>query len=306
MVRIGRCGRLPCNVVREAIGFIGRALITVGILVLLFVGYQLWGTSWFEARAQDDLTAEFEAKLAAAPSTTAAPDPAVTTPPVVTQPLTGEAVAIIRIPKIGVDRTVVSGIGRDDLRKGPGHYPNTPMPGQIGNAAIAGHRTTYGAPFFDLAELMEGDEINVQTITGEYTYRVVRSFVVNPNQVEVLAPTSTPTLTLTTCEPKYSAAKRLIVQAELVPEQSAAPTEPVISDTTAESVSLDEEGLSGDPGEIGPVLLWLGILALVGAAWWLLFHRYHRIWTWLVGVVPFALVLFVFYSHLERMLPANY
>lgn len=292
---------------REAIGFIGRALITVGILVLLFVGYQLWGTSWFEARAQDDLTSQFEALLAGT-TTTAPGDPATTPPPVVTAPLPGDAVALIRIPKIGVDRAVVSGVSRDDLRKGPGHYPTTPLPGQVGNAAIAGHRTTYGAPFFELGELVEGDEIKVQTVAGEFTYRVVRTFVVSPNQVEVLAPTPTPTLTLTTCEPKYSAAKRLIVQAELVPEQSATPTEPVATpvDPEAAPVSIDEEGLSGDPGEMGPVLVWLGLLSLVGALWWLLFHRYHRLWTWLIGAVPFALVLFVFYSHLERLLPANY
>ena len=123
-----------------------------------------------QARQQDTLKAEFEARASALPSdgaattTTSAPAPAPPPPP------SGEAVAIIRIPKIGVDQAVVEGVSLASLRKGPGHYPSTPLPGEAGNAAIAGHRTTYGAPFNRLDELVAGDEIQVTTVRGSYTY----------------------------------------------------------------------------------------------------------------------------------------
>ena len=84
------------------------------------------------------------------------------------------------IPKIGVDKIVVEGVGRNDLRKGPGHYPDTPMPGQPGNAAIAGHRTTYGAPFNRIDELEPGDEILVTTLQGPFTYEVTGTEIVTP------------------------------------------------------------------------------------------------------------------------------
>ena len=91
-----------------------------------------------------------------------------TTLPPAPPPPEGDAVARIQIPKIGVDSIVVNGVSRDDLRKGPGHYPDTPMPGQFGNAAIAGHRTTYGAPFGDLDQLNPGDLIQVRTLQGNF------------------------------------------------------------------------------------------------------------------------------------------
>ena len=83
--------------------------------------------------------------------------------------------ATIRIPKIGVDKAVIQGVGVPDLKKGPGHYPSTPLPGQPGNAAIAGHRTTYGAPFYRLDELAPGDKILVATKQGHFEYKVESS-----------------------------------------------------------------------------------------------------------------------------------
>src|SRR5687768_12040971 len=117
---------------RSILGGIGRAFIAAGALILLFVAYQLWGTGVAEARSQDRLKDDFGA-AAAKP---AKPEDAVAPPE-------GEAIAIVRIPKIGVEKAVVEGVGVPDLKKGPGHYPGTPLPGQAGNAAIAGHRTTY-------------------------------------------------------------------------------------------------------------------------------------------------------------------
>ncbi len=141
-------------------------------------------------------------------------------------PSGGEAIARIIIPAIGLDEIVVAGIEVEDLRKGPGHYDNTPLPGQPGNAAIAGHRTTYGAPFGEIAELAPGDEIIVETLQGRFVYRVQpgsavagRSLghrIVAPTALEVLDDYGDNRLTLTSCHPKYSSRERIIVQATLV------------------------------------------------------------------------------------------
>ncbi len=290
---------------RRIIGGVGRALVTTGILILLFVGYQLWGTGIYEAREQNKLKDEFAEELRrerAREVRQETPTTSTTLPPAPPPP--GEPVGIIRIPKIGLDRAVIQGIGVPDLRRGPGHYPATPLPGQLGNAAIAGHRTTYGAPFNRLDELVAGDPILIQTLTGTFRYTVTQQLIVSPKEVAVLDPTPEASLTLTTCNPKFSASQRLIVKAVLDPERSPepvkAPLEPVVN-----RASLDD-ALSGR-GEPQLPTVWFGFLAaLVGGLWWLVFHRYHRWTTWFVGAIPFAVALFLFYYHLERLLPANY
>lgn len=114
--------------------------------------------------------------------------------------------------------TFVSDTGADQLALGPGHYSHTPLPGEPGNAGIAGHRTTYGAPFGDLDELERGDHVVVTTATGTHRYEVARSKVVAPDDVWVLGPdplgTGADTLTLTTCHPRFSDRQRLVVWAE--------------------------------------------------------------------------------------------
>ena len=213
----------------KVLGTIGRVCITAGALILLFVGYQLWGTGIREAQAQDALESEFEERLGGdadsggtsttvtsqGPTTTtqAAPPP----PP----PAEGDALARINIPRIGVDKIVVEGVQVDDLKRGPGHYPGSPLPGQAGNAAIAGHRTTYGAPFNRIDELQQGDEILITTVQGSFRYEVQRQLIVSPDQVEVLNDYGDNRLTLTACHPKYSARQRIVVVASLV--EPAAP-----------------------------------------------------------------------------------
>ena len=288
---------------RSALSAIGATLTGTGVLILLFVAYQLWGTGVYTSRAQDDLRTEFDAKLAA-PSTTATtgPEPAVVPPP----PPTGEAVALIRIPKIGLDKHVVEGTSLADLRKAPGHYPSTPLPGVVGNAAIAGHRTTYGAPFNRLDELEAGDEILVTTLAGSYTFMVEETKVVNPNQVEVLDPTPVAKLTLTTCHPKYSAKQRLIVVAALAEGQEAAPApRPAEEPPEETSDALADAGLGSDRSK-APTVAWGLATAAVGAAWWWAVRRRRHWSTYLAGAVPFLAVLFVFYANLEQLLPANF
>lgn len=118
--------------------------------------------------------------------------------------------------KMGLDSVVVKGVTPADLRRGPGWITYTDVPGPSGNCGISGHRTTYGAPFRQLDRLKQGDTIEFYSPYRRYTYRVVRSFKVTPDKVEVVASTEKPTLTLTACDPPYSARYRLIVQSELV------------------------------------------------------------------------------------------
>ena len=308
---------------RTVLGAVGRVLVTAGTLLLLFVAYQLWGTGIYQARAQEDLRNQFERSLAqqSPPTTAAGTDPTSTVAPAsptttlapLTLPPSGDALGLIAIPKIGVNQVFVVGIDVDDLRKGPGHYPATQLPGHEGNSAIAGHRTTYGAPFGDLDQLAVGDAIDVATVQGKFRYKVTEQRVVDPSEVSVLAPTPDParaghqlaTLTLTTCNPKYSAAERLIIKAQLVlPKGAAAPLPPVSVPKGTAVTSIN--GLSGDTSSRTPAVIWGLIAALIGLLWWLFFHRHPRWTTWLIGAVPFLVALFVCYTYVERLLPSNY
>ena len=126
---------------------------------------------------------------------------------------TGDSLTRVRIPALDVDVVVVEGITPSALRAGAGHYPQTPLPCESGNMAIAGHRTTYGKPFGNIDRLKPGDTIEVTTPIGGCIYQVSKPpFVVPPTDVSVLDPTADRSITLTTCHPKGSAAERLIVR----------------------------------------------------------------------------------------------
>ena len=135
---------------------------------------------------------------------------------------TGDSLTRVRIPAIDVDVVVVEGITPSALRAGAGHYPQTPLPCEQGNMAIAGHRTTYGKPFGNIDRLKQGDTIEVTTPIGGCVYQVSRApYVVPPTDVSVLEPTSERSITLTTCHPRGSAAERLIVRGTLVKNTTA-------------------------------------------------------------------------------------
>jgi sortase A len=276
----------------KVLGALGRSCITVGTLLLLFVAYQLWGTGIREAQAQTKITREFHKTLddvidGSIPDTAAA----------ISAVPEGEPTAIIDIPKINVHKTVVEGVGIPDLKKGPGHYPGTPLPGQKGNAAIAGHRTTYGAPFNRVDELKPGDTINVQTVQGKWRYVVKETQIVSPTQVEVLEDKGDNRLTLTACHPKYSAKQRIVVVAELGPNQI-----PVESTATTKI----EGNLNGVRSGAWPAVL-LGILC---AAIWAFAWALGRIWkkwpSYALGLPFFLVALFFFFEEFSRLLPANF
>jgi sortase A len=132
------------------------------------------------------------------------------------RPLKGDAIARIEIPAIGVSEYVVEGTDTGDLRKGPGHYPDTPLPGDRGTSAIAGHRTTYGAPFRDIDDLKPGNVIRVDMPDGRFVYRVEDVRIVDDQDLSVLEPVGYRRLMLSACHPLYSAAERVIVFARQV------------------------------------------------------------------------------------------
>src|SRR3954465_12007193 len=134
----------------------------------------------------------------------------------------GDSLTRIKIPKINVDVVVVEGTSASALRAGPGHYPQTPLPCEIGNVAIAGHRTTYGKPFANLDRLANGDVIILETPIGACTYEVSKApYVVDKSDFRVIAPTPDRTLTLTTCHPKGSAKQRLVIKANFMRDGAA-------------------------------------------------------------------------------------
>jgi len=135
----------------------------------------------------------------------------------------GGPVGRIKVGKIGLDEVVVQGTGTGDLRRGPGHYPDTPLPGQRGTVAIAGHRTTYGAPFHDVDDLRRGDAIVLAMPYGRFTYRVQRTRIVEPTATEVTDPVGYDRLVLSACHPLYSAAQRIIVFARLEKSEARGP-----------------------------------------------------------------------------------
>jgi sortase A len=205
--------------VRTLIRSLGELCITAGLVLLLFVAYELWGTGQY-TQAQQSILSKRLTREWAAPRHSAVP--AVTTSEKVQL---GDGMALIRIPRLGSDYSyvVIEGVTVADLRKGPGHYPGTASPGGLGNFVISGHRTTYLAPFNRIDELRDGDKILIDTRDGQYVYKVTSQRVVQPTEVDVTEPVpfhpgQQPTrhlITLTTCNPKYSAATRLIVFGEL-------------------------------------------------------------------------------------------
>jgi sortase A len=135
------------------------------------------------------------------------------------QPLPGDAIGKLEIPSIGVSEYVVEGTDTGNLRKGPGHYPETPLPGEPGTVAVAGHRTTYGAPFRDLDKVKRGDEIIFDTPFGRFIYRVEEKRIVDDQDLSVLEPVGYKRLLLSACHPLYSAAQRIIIFAKQVRRQ---------------------------------------------------------------------------------------
>ncbi|MEX0699055.1 MAG: sortase [Acidimicrobiia bacterium] len=213
---------------KRVLRVMGFTLIGAGGLVLAFLVYQLFITDLINARSQDRATVELvqvlvERRQDLATTPTTAPDPVTSTtttlePVLMREPagVEGQPLGLLIIDKIELEAVLFEGVDRKTLKQGPGHMPWTPLPGQPGNAVLSGHRTTYGRPFYELDQLVVGDEIEVETAIGVSVYEVRVIDIVAPTDVYVTDPIPGAWLTLTTCHPRFSAAERLVIQAELV------------------------------------------------------------------------------------------
>jgi sortase A len=235
--------RTAGDVVRTVVRGIGQTLVTLGLVLLLFVAYELWVTDLLSDREQAQVAEQLRDDwgTGGAPATD---DPTVGgfAPAPIGDLAVGQPFAFLHVPRLGADwdRAVVEGTAQAQLAQGPGHYVGTAMPGQQGNFAVAGHRVGRGSPFLDLDTLRPGDPIVVETADAWFTYRVLGDpatgdfdtdpsgipgqQVVLPTGLEVISPTpdapaDAPAtgayMTITTCHPKFSARQRLVVHAVL-------------------------------------------------------------------------------------------
>jgi len=297
---------------------VGRVVLVVGILILMFIPYLLWGTGLITAHNQDVLSQQFRADQQQAdshPARTIAAPKRGTTPPVlqvapsVPDPAVGSPVGTIQIPKINLAMTVVEGTDEAQLAMGPGHYPTTPLPGEAGNAAIAGHRTTYLHPFYSLDALAPGDLIFVTTLQGTFLYTVASSQVVLPTDVSVVDPTPTPQLTLTTCNPRYSASQRLVVHATLVASELAHPTAAPVAVVTKPHHRTAAPAAVPQTKDWTAAVLWgLAVAALSTGVWMLALRtrRSARAAVMVGGTLVWLFVVFFFFQSVAPLLPASY
>jgi sortase A len=300
---------------RRAVEIIGKVLIGAGVLLLLFTAYQIWGTSIQEAHSQSALRNTLvqettNDQLRKALTDASILDNLPSGPPVTASrteaPPEGEPVGDIRIPVIGVNQVIVEGTNTPDLRKGPGHYIGTPLPGQGGNAAVAGHRTTYGHPFYNLDAVKIGDPIVVTTLQGIFVYDTTRSWVVSPTDTSVIDNVYANLITLTTCNPRFSASSRLIVQGRLAHSQLYANTLPHAALRHVDPVSHD---LAGDNSvQLTDAIFWGFLIVVIGGAVLYLAHRFRpQRWPiWLSGVLGILVLLWFFFGAVSPLLPASF
>jgi sortase A len=209
----------------RTIGILGRVFVGAGMILLFYTAYLLWGTGVYtkqeQKRAADTLARNPIVEQENLSKGNIPPAKPASTK-------LGEPLFTLKVPKIGLETVVVQGIGREELKKGPGHFPNcgeggaagecvtdAKYPGENGNVAISGHRTTYGAPFFRLNELEKGDVIDFISGRARYRYRVREQRIVDPvSGFATVEQHGKDEVTLTTCHPRFSAAQRLVVQGD--------------------------------------------------------------------------------------------
>jgi sortase A len=298
----------------------------IGLVILLFVAWQLWGTGLTEHHEQSALASEFVRQTNKVPERGVAPARLRSSTPDVA-PAAGALVGRLQIPAISLSQYVVEGTTAPDLSEGPGHYVGTALPGFDGNVAIAGHRTTYGAPFNRLGQIVAGDVIYLTTMSGErFTYRVEKKPVaVLPGDVAILDNFGDDRLTLTTCNPEFSASQRLVVvgiyQAPKVLPTTKSPgvalgvsgsaprttpvTAPAQHAPVATAASLSGAGGVGwDWGALPLPLLYAAVLVLLG----LLYNRAYRRFRWacwLVLAPAWILGLVLLFSAVTKISPTT-
>ena len=274
--------------ITRLIDFLGRTMIVAGLLLLSFVAYQLWGTGIVEGRSQTAIAKQF-----------VKPQPI--------QPQLGGLVGRITIPSIGVSKYVVAGVRLKDLERGPGLFPGSPMPGQKGNVAIAGHRTTFGAPFSRIDELRGNERINLESKDGTFTYIVNGEPKIVLATDTAVAKTTNPdiaTITLVSCYPKWTSTKRIVVVATLDSTVLPLPATPLVT-----SEPIDQQSIAGwfhDPTAWATVLFFGLALIVIRIVAGLMTRRGRRkIFVYPIAFGIFIPTLFLFFGGLTRLLPAN-
>jgi len=209
---------------RAVVRGVGELLITAGLVLLLFVAYQLVWTNVEAQRRTDAVAGDVRDAWQRPPTTTTGTQ--------VVALKKGKGFAFLHIPRLGRKWSVpvIQGVSLPDLSKGVGHYPKTALPGEVGNFAVAGHRATNGEPFAYLDTVRKGDLVVAETEDSWFTYVVDRTKIVSPTSVWVLDPVpghpgatpSEPLLTLTTCNPRWASYERLIVFGHLTETRSKA------------------------------------------------------------------------------------
>jgi sortase A len=263
-------------------------MIAAGLLLLSFVAYQLWGTGIAEGRSQSEMATQF-----------AKPQPI--------QPQFGGLVGRITIPSIDISKYVVAGVRLKDLERGPGLFPGSPLPGQKGNVAIAGHRTTFGAPFSRIDEIRDNDKIILETRDGTFTYIVNgEPRIVSATDTAVVKTTNPDVamITLVSCYPKWTSTQRIIVVATLDSNESPLPPTPFA--TSEPVVQQTNDGWFHDP-TAWPTVLFFGftLIAIRIIAGVLTRRGRRKIYVYLIAGGIFVPTLFLFFGGLSRLLPAN-
>lgn len=263
-----------------------RGLLIFAGTILAFLAFALWFSGLSHARSQVGLQRRFRTEL----GDLSAPVSGVIAP--------GSPVAGLRVPSIGVNEVVVEGARSGQLRSGPGHVVGSSLPGQPGNAVIAGRAMLYGGPFKHLGSLRRGDRIAVTTGQGDATYRVMDVKTYAAKQGSVFGDWGDNRLTLITADPPLRGSRRLVVTAKLVERPYAA---------TDLRRTLDAEGLglTGERGAIAVVLVWLELLVALLLLAVFAMTRWSRWSAWIVFVPALALVTWLFFEHVVQLLPAT-
>lgn len=210
---------------RVAVRSLGELLITLGVLILLYVAYQLFWTNVTADQATHAAAAQLRQEWSR-PLPPPKVQPGAPTPTATAAVPSGDAMALMYIPRLGKDwvKPVVQGVALSDLARGIGHYPSSALPGQVGNFAVAGHRATHGQPLAYIDKIRDGDIVVVETRTEWFTYVVDRHFITEPTSTWVIDPVpgkpgATPTqslITITSCNPRWASYQRWIIFGHLV------------------------------------------------------------------------------------------
>lgn len=304
---------------------LSRVATWVAVLCLLFAGYQFWVTDLVAGWAQEQLRASVPSPAVPASTAESVAGPRIPgTGLMAAGNPTGQGPLVVQIPRLTLDLVVLGGVSRDQLRQGPGLLPGTPAPGLPGNSVIAGHRGTWGAPFGRLDELRSGDRILAGPAANPVEYTVVPPEggdtteghrIVTPSEVFVARQeVGAPRLTLVTCHPRFSAARRLIVIAQRTDPETAAPPPSAPSGWDVPDLGQLDFG-AGNPPDWSELLPPAATALLIWAVTGTLSAsprpqpRWRRVVRWIgwraVGAAAAAVPLLVVFGQLAEVWPTG-